>query len=182
MAESKIAVASTPPSLRRRSQKPKGGLVDLDMDRCEASFLELAAESLGGESRLVGHELVALGDETAMPEHHVDRANGARWRMVKGLIQVPLGNMPGNFLDVGHGDQGQAAGLQHAPELVQGEGNIVGIKMLNVMRRPDRIHGAARHDRHVGNAGDNIGETAGLMSSRTSFHPGPRNWGGRASG
>jgi hypothetical protein len=89
-----------------------------------------------------------------MAVEDVERRDRPRRRDIGGLVELVLDDQFGDALQIGHSQKHDAAGLQHARELGQRHRHLVGIEMLDVVRRPDGVdrrrwdHGHREHRSH----------------------------------
>ena len=114
------------------------------------------AQGFRGEARPVRHEAVAAGDRGAVAVDHVDRGDRAGGGDIGGALETVRRHQLRHLLQVGEGDQGEAVRLQNPVELAERDRHLLGVEVLEAMRRRDRVDRLSGKGQHR-HRGDDVG-------------------------
>ena len=87
-------------------------------------------QGLQGETCLVRHVVMAMGQCFSMPVDDVQRRNRASLRGVGGITQLVLGHQLAHRLQIRAGDDQEAIGFEHPQEFLEHLRHLMGVDVL----------------------------------------------------
>ncbi len=114
------------------------------------------ASTPGGETAVMGHQQVAVGEGGAKAEGHIVRRDRSGRRVVQGLVYPIGGDELRDRLQVRHDHAQEPVIAQHAAKLDEGAADLMLVEVLDAMRGPHRIGRTARDPRQIGEVRDHI--------------------------
>lgn len=124
----------------------------------EPDIEEVARHPVRREAGIVRHVGVARSDRGPVPEQHVDGGDRPGRRRVDRRFRLALEDQRRDRVQVRAGDQRKAIRLEHPGDLAKGGQHLVGMQMLEIMRRPDRVEAGVTHEAaHVRDRADEVG-------------------------
>jgi len=91
------------------------------------------------QAGMMRHVNGACRDRARMAEHHVERCDRSCRRAINHVVRTVLQKQRHHRLEVRAGNERETIVLEHSPEFLEGDWNLMGMKMFQAMRRPDGI-------------------------------------------